>query len=147
MSRIGKLPITVPAGVEVFEITGPLFFGAAYKFKDAMEYVEKPPRVLIVRMRKVPIIDGTGIQALRGLLARLREQGTRALLSRASDAVTERLREAGLLRELAGGRVVPTVAEAIDSLEEPAARASVFSAPRGQPSSPLLRPEAPAGAS
>ncbi|RYZ51873.1 MAG: sodium-independent anion transporter, partial [Sphingobacteriales bacterium] len=43
----------IPQDVEVFEITGPLFFGAAYKFRDAMRFIEKPPKVLIIRMRKV----------------------------------------------------------------------------------------------
>ena len=58
---------SIPAGVEVFEINGPLFFGAAYKFKDAMKFIEKTPKVLIVRMRKVPIIDATGIRMLADL--------------------------------------------------------------------------------
>ncbi|MEO8770904.1 MAG: SulP family inorganic anion transporter, partial [Ferruginibacter sp.] len=40
----------IPAEVEIFEITGPLFFGAAYKFKDAMKFIEKPPKILIIRM-------------------------------------------------------------------------------------------------
>ena len=55
----------IPKNVEVFEITGPLFFGAAYKFKDAMQFIEKTTRVLIIRMRHVPIIDATGIQTLK----------------------------------------------------------------------------------
>src|ERR1700735_1928667 len=54
----------IPGNVEVFEITGPLFFGAAYKFKDAMRLIETPPKVLIIRMRKVPIIDATGIKTI-----------------------------------------------------------------------------------
>lgn len=55
----------IPKNVEVFEITGPLFFGAAYKFKDAMQFIEKTTRVLIIRMRHVPIIDATVIQTLK----------------------------------------------------------------------------------
>ena len=50
----------IPAVVDVFEINGPLFFGAAYKFKDAMKVLEKPAKVLIIRMGNVPVIDATG---------------------------------------------------------------------------------------
>jgi len=55
----------IPKEVQVFEITGPLFFGAAYKFKDAIRFIEKTPKVLIIRMRQVPIIDATGIRTLQ----------------------------------------------------------------------------------
>ncbi len=62
--NFGGTPI--PPGVEVFEITGPLFFGAAWKFKDAMRLIEKPPKVLIIRMSQVPVIDATGIKVIGG---------------------------------------------------------------------------------
>jgi SulP family sulfate permease len=54
----------VPQGVDVFEISGPLFFGAAYKFKESMKLLEKRPEVLILRMRHVSIIDETGLYTL-----------------------------------------------------------------------------------
>lgn len=72
---------TIPKEVEVFEITGPLFFGAAYKFKEAMRVIEKPPRVLIIRMRGVPIIDATGIRVLGDVFRTSRHQGTKLILS------------------------------------------------------------------
>src|SRR5690606_14311064 len=49
----------LPKGVDLFEIHGPLFFGVAYKFKDAMRIVERPAKILIIRMRFVPVIDAT----------------------------------------------------------------------------------------
>ena len=52
----------VPEGVDVFEINGPFFFGAAYKFREAMELVSAQPKVRIIRMRNVPAIDSTGLQ-------------------------------------------------------------------------------------
>jgi SulP family sulfate permease len=55
---------TIPHGVEVYEINGPFFFGAAYKFKEAMSIIEKQPRIRIIRMRNVPAIDATGLHAL-----------------------------------------------------------------------------------
>jgi SulP family sulfate permease len=71
----------VPKGVEVYEINGPFFFGAAEKFKDTLSEVSKKPKVLIVRMRNVPAIDSTAIHALRDLVRRTRKDGTLVLLS------------------------------------------------------------------
>ncbi len=71
----------VPKGVEVYEINGPFFFGAAEKFKDTLFEVSKKPKVLIVRMRNVPAIDSTAMHALRDLVRRTRKDGTVVLLS------------------------------------------------------------------
>jgi sulfate permease, SulP family len=71
----------VPGGVEVYEINGPFFFGAAEKFKDTLSEVSKNPKVLIIRMRNVPAIDSTAIHALRDLIRRTRRDGTLVLLS------------------------------------------------------------------
>ncbi len=71
----------IPEGVEVFEVNGPFFFGAADKFKDALRQVEKPPRVLILRLRKVLSLDATGLMALEDLLDRTRREGTVLILS------------------------------------------------------------------
>ncbi len=51
----------IPNGVEIFEIEGPFFFGAASKFTDSLRIIERNPKVLIIRMRNVPFIDGTGL--------------------------------------------------------------------------------------
>jgi SulP family sulfate permease len=59
--------LEVPAGVEVFEIYGSLFFGAIERFKDAMRSVEKRPRVLILRMRHVQTIDASGLHSMNEL--------------------------------------------------------------------------------
>ena len=71
----------IPPGVEVYEINGPFFFGAAEKFKDTLSQVSKKPRVLIIRMRNVPAIDSTAMHALRDLIRRTRRDGTLVLLS------------------------------------------------------------------
>jgi len=57
---------TVPAGVEVYEISGPFFFGAAERFKDRLTEITGRPKVLILRMRHVPAIDSTGLHAPPG---------------------------------------------------------------------------------
>ncbi|HJQ12871.1 MAG TPA: sulfate permease [Gemmatimonadaceae bacterium] len=71
----------VPAGVEVFEITGPFFFGAAEQFKNTISEVARKPRVLIIRMRDVPAIDATGLHALHDLAKRSRREGSLLVLS------------------------------------------------------------------
>ncbi len=72
---------TVPKGVEVYEINGPFFFGAAEMFKDTLARVARKPKVLIVRMRYVPAIDSTGMHALKDLVHRSRGDGTLVLIS------------------------------------------------------------------
>lgn len=89
---------SIPPQVEVFEITGPLFFGAAYKFKDAMRFIENPPKVLIIRMRQVPIIDATGISVLKEVYKESTHRGTKLILSEVhSEQVLKELKDARLL--------------------------------------------------
>jgi SulP family sulfate permease len=67
--------------VEVFEISGPFFFGAAEQFKDTLGQVARNPKVLIIRMRDVPAIDSTGLHVLHELARRCKHDGTLLLLS------------------------------------------------------------------
>lgn len=71
----------VPLGVEVFEINGPFFFGAAEKFKDAIAQVEARPKVLVLRLRSVLSLDATGLTALEEVYSRTRKEGTQLVLS------------------------------------------------------------------
>ena len=72
---------SIPDGVQVYEINGPFFFGAAETFKDTLARVAGKPKVLIIRMRAVPAMDATGIHALRNVVLRSRRDGTLVLLS------------------------------------------------------------------
>lgn len=71
----------IPPGVEVYEINGPFFFGAAEMFKDALARVVGKPKVLIIRMRDVLALDSTGMHALRDVVHRSRKDGTIVLLA------------------------------------------------------------------
>jgi SulP family sulfate permease len=71
----------VPEGVEVYEINGPFFFGAAETFKDTLAQIARKPKVLIIRMRNVPAIDSTGIHTLKDLVHRTRGDGTLVLIA------------------------------------------------------------------
>jgi len=109
-----KIGYELPDGVEVFEITGPLFFGAAYKFKDALKLIEKPPRVLILRMAKVPIIDATGIRTLKEVHQEAKQLGTRLILSEVSSTqVLEELKSARLLFAIGKANVTDNFSHAI----------------------------------
>jgi SulP family sulfate permease len=72
---------TIPEGVEVYEIDGPLFFGVAEKLVDTLLLFEKPPIIFILRMRHVPLIDAAGLHALEVLHERLHHNNTRLILS------------------------------------------------------------------
>lgn len=71
----------LPDGVEVYEINGPFFFGAAELFKDTLARVARKPKVLIIRMRHVLALDSTGMHALKDVVHRSRGDGTVVLLS------------------------------------------------------------------
>jgi SulP family sulfate permease len=89
---------SIPKDVEVFEISGPLFFGATYKFKDAIKLIEKTPKVLIIRMRQVPMIDVTGIKTLQEINKESKHRGTKLILSEVnSEQVLKELQSARLL--------------------------------------------------
>lgn len=106
---------TIPADVEVFEITGPLFFGAAHKFKDAMKFIEKPPKILILRMRFVPMIDATGIRTLEEVYKESKNRGTKLVLSGVnSRQVLHELKESRLLFAIGKANVTTNFKEAIE---------------------------------
>jgi sulfate permease, SulP family len=72
---------SVPNGVEVYEINGPFFFGAAETFKDTLGKVAGRPKVLIIRMRDVMALDSSGMHALKDVVQRSRKEGTTVLLA------------------------------------------------------------------
>ncbi len=71
----------IPADVDVYEINGPFFFGAAERFKDTMSVIAPRPKALIIRMRSVLALDSTGMHALKEVVNRCRREGTTVLLS------------------------------------------------------------------
>jgi SulP family sulfate permease len=71
----------IPSGVEVYEINGAFFFGAAETFKDTLALIAGKPKVLIIRMRDVLLLDSTGMHALKDVVHRSRKDGTTVLLS------------------------------------------------------------------
>jgi SulP family sulfate permease len=103
----------IPPGVEVYEINGPFFFGAAEKFKDTLSEVSKKPKVLIIRMRHVPAIDSTAMHALRDLVRRTRKDRTVVLFSDVHAQPLVALERSGLLEEIGEENLFGDIDEAL----------------------------------
>ena len=84
-------------GVSVYEIDGPFFFGAATKFDEIVRHsLQENPKVRIIRMRKVPFIDSTGLHNLQLLIESSHREGIRIVLSGVRDNVRAALHNAGI---------------------------------------------------
>ena len=84
----------IPEGASVFEITGPIFFGAATKFTDTISSSDK--KVLILRMRSVPAIDATGIHAFETILKAFEKKGKTLIISHANEQPLKAFKKSGL---------------------------------------------------
>ncbi|MBK7105464.1 MAG: sulfate permease [Ignavibacteriae bacterium] len=104
----------IPVGVEVFEINGPFFFGAAKKFKDQMFAIEKPPKIRIIRMRNVPAIDATGLQTLKDFYIDAKRQKTKLILSGVHTQPLMAMTQAGLLEIYGEDNIFGNIDDALD---------------------------------
>lgn len=101
------LPEEIPAGVEVFEMRGPFFFGVADHLLDVLHRVEKPSAFFLLRMRQVPAIDATGLHALQRFYDTCHQRGTTMLVSGIQPRVREVLQRAGLYDRIGGEHFHP----------------------------------------
>jgi SulP family sulfate permease len=109
---IGKR--TVPKGVEVFEINGPFFFGAADKFRDMLREIQHRPKILILRMRHVPSIDATGMRALEDLYEQALKDKTQLIISGMSDTLLAKLKSFGFVEKLGENYIHKNIDQALD---------------------------------
>ena len=89
--------LQLPQGVEAFQVSGPLFFAVANRLDDVLNQFPKAPRVFILRLRLVPLIDASGVTALRQLLRRCSRAGTRVILSGLREQPRAILQQMGVL--------------------------------------------------
>ena len=89
--------IQIPAGVEVFEVYGSLFFGAVAQFRESIRVVSKKPKVIILRMRSVVSIDASGIHILEELAEEGRRDGYILVFSAVSRSVYRVMRRSGFV--------------------------------------------------
>lgn len=114
---------SIPKGVEVYEIDGPFFFGAAEQFGETLSSIGSRPRVLIIRMRSVPAMDSTGLHALGEIVHRSRGEGTRVILSDVHSQPMAALGRSRLLDEFGDENLVGSLDDALAAarahLEQP----------------------------
>jgi SulP family sulfate permease len=104
----------VPKDVEIYEINGPFFFGAAETFKDTLGQVGRKPKVLIIRMRNVPAIDSTGMHALKDVVHRTRGDGTLVLISDIHTQPLVALGRSAVIDEIGEENVFGNLDDALD---------------------------------
>jgi SulP family sulfate permease len=112
-----RLP-ALPAGVVVYAIQGPFFFGAVESFERALAGTHTDPKVVMIRLRWVPFIDLTGLQALDNVIGNLKRRQVRVILVGANDRVTQKLVRAGIVAQVGSQNVFPDFAEAVAACAE-----------------------------
>ena len=110
--------LMIPKGVEVYEINGPYFFGIASKFDDIMVNLEKRPKVRIIRMRRVPFIDSTGMHNLQNLCQMSHREGIHIVLSGVQPKVYSVLENNGFCEMLGKYHSCPNINVALKKAEE-----------------------------
>ena len=106
--------LIIPKGVEVYEINGPYFFGIANKFEELMAALDDHPKVRVIRMRRVPFIDSTGIHNLQNLCEMSHREGTHIVLSGVTPNVYSVLEHNGFCQLLGKDHICPTINVALD---------------------------------
>ena len=106
--------LIIPKGVEVYEINGPYFFGIANKFEELMAAMNDHPKVRVVRMRRVPFIDATGIHNLQNLCEMSHREGTHIVLSGVTPNVYNVLEHNGFCQLLGKDHICPNINVALD---------------------------------
>lgn len=105
--------LTLPKGVEVYEINGPYFFGIATKFEEIMSQLGDRPKIRIIRMRKVPFIDSTGIHNLTNLCVMSQKENIHIILSGVNDKVHKVLKRSGFYELLGEDNICSNINEAV----------------------------------
>lgn len=105
--------LTLPKGVEVYEINGPYFFGIATKFEEIMSQLGDRPKIRIIRMRKVPFIDSTGIHNLTNLCVMSQKENIHIILSGVNDKVHKVLERSGFYELLGEDNICSNINEAV----------------------------------
>ena len=111
--------LIVPEGVEVYEINGPYFFGIATKFEEIMANMGDRPKVRIIRMRKVPFIDSTGVHNLTNLCVMCKKDNIQVVLSGVNEKVQKVLEKTGFLYNLVGeDNICPNINIALERAKD-----------------------------
>ena len=103
----------LPPDVLVYKVEGPFFFGAVENFERALAFTHTDPRVLILRLRWVPFMDITGVQALEEAIQDLQRRGVRVMITGANARVTDKLERAGVVALIGRENFCDNIVEAL----------------------------------
>lgn len=109
--EIAEDALARPEGVMIYEIDGPMFFAAIENFERALKHTASDPETLIIRLRRMPFIDATGLQSIEEVVHDLHRRGVQVLLCEANLKVLEKMRRSGLVGE-------QSMAQHCDTLEQ-----------------------------
>jgi SulP family sulfate permease len=118
----GKMLALSRRHIEVYEITGPFFFGVADMLQNILRNVSGTPRALILRMKDVPAVDSTGIAALESFVSQCRTRKIRLIIAELQDRPRRSLEKAGLIPDLGAENITDTFDEAMEVASEEARR-------------------------
>lgn len=108
----------IPSGVEVYEITGLFFFSLADTLKGVLSNLESPPKVFILRMRKIPMIDASGMHALGEFYQKCKKEKTILILSGVKSSVHKSLKKFGLIELIGEPQILPHIDPALERARE-----------------------------
>lgn len=109
--------INVPEGIEIFEIDGPFFFGAASMFQDEISKI-KMPKILILRLRHVPAVDATALRALENVVHAAQHNGTALLISGIHKQPAAAMKKAGLIEKIGHANIHKDIHRALDQARQ-----------------------------
>ncbi|MBS1902679.1 MAG: STAS domain-containing protein [Bacteroidetes bacterium] len=112
------LNTAIPSGVQIFEINGPFFFGAAEKFSETIRDLGTPPKVMILRMRNVPALDATGMKAIEDIWKKSAQRGSLFLIAEIHSQPFIALEQSGLLAKFGEDKVLGNLELALGAAKQ-----------------------------
>ncbi len=110
--------LAIPKGIEIYEIDGPFFFGIANKFDESMKQIGgEKPKVRIIRMRKVPFMDATGLHNLESLLLLSKKEGIKVILSGVNEKIRTMMEKTGFDDKVGKDNICSNISEALEKGE------------------------------
>lgn len=111
-----ELIMDVPDDILIYEINGPFFFGAADKFMEVIDKVQKPSRFMILRMRNVPAMDATALYALERLFNTCKKNKTKLLISNIQKQPYSMLKKAGFIQKIGEDSLYKNLEDALEKV-------------------------------
>lgn len=119
LDELGRHGITaLPPNLVVYEIAGPMFFGAVDQFERALLHSHSDPEILVIRLRRVPFLDITAIQTLADVINKLEKRGVRTMLIEANSRVLAKLRKAQVIQFESNGGLCRHFEKLVDVMHD-----------------------------